>query len=915
MGQEIVYCAGCARMLRTVDFEKGLAYRKDGKVVCTTCVPSSARIAPAPHTPRAFPSLTHDSNRHKPVRIEEPPPSRLPWGLLAAGGALVCAAIVILILGLRSHPPSHPPPEPNPTPPIAVPKPPPPKEEPREQAGLRELEKAREALKVNPQDLDAVVALFERAAESSRNAGYGAQAERELASVLELRREHIQAEVGAAESESRAARDREDFKGAADALEKAGRLSRLAAVREALKEKGELLQQDLLRLREDALRQATEARRRGAEDAVRAILARAAKWGDPAWTSALEEALRSVPAPPSPEAGLYRQSWAGALEVASTRDYSRAIDALKEAAATLKEPKVREEAAQDQSGLGRVREVFEQALQAFSKIQAGQKIALEYFDAGARPRKAEGVVARRGPGWIAVKEESEVVFVDAMDLAPSGVALLARERSAPADLALFLMLERSAPEESLALLPEKYQAYSRERAPAVPRAQELEARRLFHDAFDPEREWPERRRKAGSIGIYRRLLAEFGETLTVRQRRELIALRAEAAADLVFQPDDLKGLGTFRLDAPEKAASSWLVSAAPVARGGLETHLEMEFEAGSESAWKAWAYVGACCAESLSLYWQFSDLTETNSKGQKVSLEPGSGSAMTVKASLPKLAKSHLATRVTPAAWGWIALPTPKGSPAGTKKAWLIADRPGLAVRTVIVSSVRTTAPSDAEARELEEFGTSTVLQGLVGWWKLDESAGPSLDSSGNNHTGTWIKNPAFQPGGAPAIASNAGCLSLSGAGQFVDLANPGALPSGTMPRTLCGWGRTQTTSDGYRWIASFGAPQTSQAMFIGQKGKVLVGGAFADDLEVPGFWDDAWHHIALTYDGTRARLYADGVERTSGARNWRLSPKCATIGRQVEFSSEFWNGLVDDVRIYSRVLTEAEIRQIAQGR
>jgi hypothetical protein len=121
--------------------------------------------------------------------------------------------------------------------------------------------------------------------------------------------------------------------------------------------------------------------------------------------------------------------------------------------------------------------------------------------------------------------------------------------------------------------------------------------------------------------------------------------------------------------------------------------------------------------------------------------------------------------------------------------------------------------------------------------------------------------------------------------------------------------------SVGWRWIAAYGSPATGQAFFIGMNGTDLYGGGYGDDVSREGFWQTGvWHHIALTYDGSTARLYADGVEVASASKTWDLVLSRVRIGRQVNDATEFWNGLVDDVRVYNRMLTPEEIREIMRG-
>jgi hypothetical protein len=103
--------------------------------------------------------------------------------------------------------------------------------------------------------------------------------------------------------------------------------------------------------------------------------------------------------------------------------------------------------------------------------------------------------------------------------------------------------------------------------------------------------------------------------------------------------------------------------------------------------------------------------------------------------------------------------------------------------------------------------------------------------------------------------------------------------------------------------------------MFIGINGTSLYGGGYGDDVFMSDFWEvGVWHHICLTYDGSMARLYADGIQVASEAKTWNLALGRAHIGRQVNDAAEFWDGVIDDVRIYNRVLTPAEIQQVMRG-
>ncbi|HEY8937840.1 MAG TPA: LamG-like jellyroll fold domain-containing protein, partial [Cyclobacteriaceae bacterium] len=194
--------------------------------------------------------------------------------------------------------------------------------------------------------------------------------------------------------------------------------------------------------------------------------------------------------------------------------------------------------------------------------------------------------------------------------------------------------------------------------------------------------------------------------------------------------------------------------------------------------------------------------------------------------------------------------------------------------------------------------------QAQVGKWLLNNNAN---DATSNAINGTLTGSPTFS-----TTAKEGGyALVTNGTSQYVDLGNPSLFPSGTAARTISAWAMTNSVS-GSRSIFAYGTNSTSKAMVIGQNGTSLIGGAFASNLTVTSFWaTGVWHHICLTYDGTTAKLYADGSLVASQAMSWSLTLAKAYIGRGVN-SSDYWSGSIDDVRIYNTALTATQVQTIA---
>jgi hypothetical protein len=140
---------------------------------------------------------------------------------------------------------------------------------------------------------------------------------------------------------------------------------------------------------------------------------------------------------------------------------------------------------------------------------------------------------------------------------------------------------------------------------------------------------------------------------------------------------------------------------------------------------------------------------------------------------------------------------------------------------------------------------------------------------------------------------------------------------------TLEAWvrlGELPTGKDDRRWIASKNPNEWAQ----GHYALAIAGSAVGAYLNIGGgrnnehhAWSDkgllkpdTWHHIAMTYDGRDLKVYLDGREVASQTIGKKRQPgnQPFAIGRRQDRYVAF-NGLTDDVRLYSRALPAADIQ------
>jgi hypothetical protein len=204
-------------------------------------------------------------------------------------------------------------------------------------------------------------------------------------------------------------------------------------------------------------------------------------------------------------------------------------------------------------------------------------------------------------------------------------------------------------------------------------------------------------------------------------------------------------------------------------------------------------------------------------------------------------------------------------------------------------------------------FGLAPLTQaGLIGWWTLDEGTGTTVgDASGNGNDGTFQGTPTWVPG-----VIN-GALSVDGTSSVTVATTPKLQIAGSVTITC--------------WInpTSFGGERG----FCGRD----LNYAFKSSgtqlrFTTPGILDHTganttltagtWQHVAATFEPGQSQglvFYINGVEAqklTASAMSQGSGP--FHIGTNQW--GEAYIGMIDDVRIYDRVLTAGQIREVFNG-
>jgi prepilin-type N-terminal cleavage/methylation domain-containing protein len=222
-----------------------------------------------------------------------------------------------------------------------------------------------------------------------------------------------------------------------------------------------------------------------------------------------------------------------------------------------------------------------------------------------------------------------------------------------------------------------------------------------------------------------------------------------------------------------------------------------------------------------------------------------------------------------------------------------------------------------AKGLQFSQHLQNTLGVDAVGIWNMDEASASNgtqiSDISGWGNDGTLVTNNGTDSKSVPGVVN--GALSFDGDGDYVDCGNDSSLNLTDMI-TVEVWVKVSSlaTSDRIVEHAQWGPRRgyyfntnTTSVGFVVQCDDVGYGSSY---YILPA---DQWVHLVGYYDGSVVGLYANGaLVGTPLEGPSSISPtdsnKILAIGSN-NGTSNFWDGQIDEVRIYNAALTSAQVQ------
>jgi len=201
--------------------------------------------------------------------------------------------------------------------------------------------------------------------------------------------------------------------------------------------------------------------------------------------------------------------------------------------------------------------------------------------------------------------------------------------------------------------------------------------------------------------------------------------------------------------------------------------------------------------------------------------------------------------------------------------------------------------------------------QFLVGYWPFDEGAGNmAADASGNGNDGELIDGPTWVPGKFGSALEFGGNYVAVPDSDSLDLTDAATIMAWfKLTADLTATSRMMSKNNSIFVIFDFSEPNSLD--FLVKPDNDFVESTTTDWVI------GEWYHFSGTYDNGTLRIYINGVlEGEKGE-----TPPIATSDLELWIGADDWQspassfaGVIDEVRIYSKALTEDEIRALMEN-
>jgi len=214
---------------------------------------------------------------------------------------------------------------------------------------------------------------------------------------------------------------------------------------------------------------------------------------------------------------------------------------------------------------------------------------------------------------------------------------------------------------------------------------------------------------------------------------------------------------------------------------------------------------------------------------------------------------------------------------------------------------------------QVQDYYASSMLNttnpiGLLAHWTFEEGTGSSTTDAIGSYTGTLnnMENEDWVSGKLGEYA-----LDLDGSNEYISTNfNTPSLFSAGDPIHISVWFKT-TASSGFIIAGTLGGgPDLLVDIYTGGQVRVRLYGGTTVTSDSGGYNNDEWHIVDYGCDGSTSYFYVDGGKQTSSPSIGSYNRDTMWFGARYNSPRTYFDGQIDEVRVYDRALSEKEITE-----
>jgi len=219
----------------------------------------------------------------------------------------------------------------------------------------------------------------------------------------------------------------------------------------------------------------------------------------------------------------------------------------------------------------------------------------------------------------------------------------------------------------------------------------------------------------------------------------------------------------------------------------------------------------------------------------------------------------------------------------------------------------------------LSGFAYAGTIDTPISHWTFDETSGTTVYDSADGHNGTIAGDPVWTTGEID------GCLDFDGSGDYVNFGDVDQFEFRDNDFTISFWFKTEGAHDAESIISKYDIYLGKQWLFQQTSDNKINFATYytetgGDGLVSTEGYINQWTHVTAVRDGSAKYLYINGVFDSTGICNGivegttapvLIGAISATAGTISYY--QFFNGKIDDVRIYDYALSANEAYQLYQ--